>query len=45
MDGKERKDSMAILTSDKADLRTRNITTDKEGYHITIKDKFIKKIQ
>ena len=35
--GKEQKAEVAILISDKADLKIKKITTDKEGLYIMIK--------
>lgn len=40
----KRKDIMATLVSDKADLRTRNLTSDRGTLH-NDKDQFIKKTQ
>jgi len=37
--GKQKKDGIAILISDKKDLKVRKITRDKEGHYIMIKDK------
>ena len=36
-DGKQKKAGVAILTSDKIDLKIDKITRDKEGHYITIK--------
>ena len=36
--GKQKKAGVAILISDKIDLKIKNITRDKEGYYIRIKD-------
>ena len=36
--GKRKKAGVAILRSDKIDLKIKKITRDKEGYYITIKD-------
>ena len=36
--GKQKKAGVAILISDKMDLKIRNITRDKEGHYIIIKD-------
>ena len=36
-DGKQKKAGVAILTSDKIDLKIKKITRDKEGYYIMIK--------
>ena len=36
-DGKHKKAGVAILTSDKIDLKIDKITRDKEGHYITIK--------
>ena len=41
--GKQKKDGIAILISDKKDLKVRKITRDKEGHYIMIKDKFKRK--
>ena len=35
--GKQKKAGLAILISDKIDLKIKNITRDKEGYYILIK--------
>ena len=35
--GKQKKAGVAILVSDKIDLKIKNITRDKEGHYITIK--------
>ena len=35
--GKQKKAGVAILLSDKIDLKIRKITRDKEGHHIMIK--------
>ena len=35
--GKQKKAGIAILISDKTDLKIKKITGDKEGYYITIK--------
>ena len=35
--GKQKKAGVAILISDKTDLKIKEITRDKEGYHIKIK--------
>ena len=35
--GKHKKAGVAILISDKIDLKIKNITRDKEGYYILIK--------
>ena len=35
--GKQKKAGVAILTSDKIDLKIKKITRDKEGHYITIK--------
>ena len=35
--GKQKKDGVAILISDKTDLKIKKITIDKEGYYIMIK--------
>ena len=35
--GKQKKAGVAILVSDKIDLKIKNITRDKEGYYIVIK--------
>ena len=35
--GKQKKARVAILISDKIDLKIKNITRDKEGYYILIK--------
>ena len=35
--GKQKKAGVAILKSDKADLKIKNITRDKEGHYITVK--------
>ena len=36
---KQKKDGVAILISDKIDLKIRKITRDKDGHYIMIKDK------
>ena len=36
-EAKNKKDGVAILTSDKMDLKVKNITKDKEGHYIMIK--------
>ena len=38
--GKQKKAGVAILISDKIDLKIKKITRDKEGYYITIKDQW-----
>ena len=35
--GKQNKAGVAIIVSDKIDLKIKNITRDKEGYYIMIK--------
>ena len=35
--GKQKKPGVAILISDKVDLKIKNITRDKEGHYITVK--------
>ena len=35
--GKQKKDGVAILISDKIDLKIKKITTDKEGHYVMIK--------
>ena len=42
--GNQKKAGVAILTSDKVDFRTKNITGDKEGYFIMIKCQLIKRM-
>ena len=37
-DGKQKKAGVAILISDKIDLKIKNIKRDKEGYYITINE-------
>ena len=36
--GKQKKAGVAILISDKIDLKIKNITRHKEGYYLRIKD-------
>ena len=36
--GKQKKAGVAVLVSEKIDLKIKKITRDKEGYYITIKD-------
>ena len=42
--GNQKKAGVAILISDKIDIKIKTITRDKEGHYIMIKDKFKKKI-
>ena len=41
--GKQKKAGVAILISDKIDLKIKTITRDKEGHYVMIRDQFKRK--
>ena len=42
--GKQKKGGVAILISDKIDFKIKNVTRDKEGHYIKVRDQSKRKI-